>query len=207
MTITTYATLKTAVADFLNRDDLTSVVPTFIALAEADMQRKVRHWRMETRSTAQLDTQFSAIPADWIETIRFYLTSGETARLELLSHAELLDRKQRAGAINGQPYYYAMTGSQFELYPVPDGVYTGELLYFAKIPALSDAATTNWLLTDSPDAYLYVALVHAAPYLKDDARIQVWAALYQSAIDNLNAASDSARYSGTGLRMKIRNVS
>jgi hypothetical protein len=207
MTITTYATLKTAVADFLNRDDLTSVVPTFIALAEADMQRKVRHWRMETRSTAQLDTQFSAIPADWVETIRFYLTSGETARLELLSHAELLDRKQRAGAVNGQPYYYAMTGSQFELYPVPDGVYTGELLYFAKIPALSDAATTNWLLTDSPDAYLYGALVHAAPYLKDDARIQVWAALYQSAIDSLNAASDSARYSGTGLRMKIRNVS
>lgn len=207
MTIANYSQLKTAVADFLNRDDLTSVVPTFIALAEADMQRKVRHWRMETRSTAQLDTQFSAIPSDWAETIRFYLTSGETARLELLSHAELLDRKQRAGAVNGQPYYYAMTGSQFELYPVPDGVYTGELLYFAKIPALSDVATTNWLLTDSPDAYLYGALVHAAPYLKDDARIQVWAALYQSAIDNLNAASDSARYSGTGLRMKIRNVS
>ena len=39
MTITTYATLKTAIADFLNRDDLTSVIPTFIALAEADMQR------------------------------------------------------------------------------------------------------------------------------------------------------------------------
>ncbi|MGA0985124.1 MAG: phage adaptor protein, partial [Burkholderiaceae bacterium] len=61
MTIANYSQLKTAVADFLNRDDLTSVVPTFISLAEADMQRKVRHWRMETRSTAQLDTQYSAI--------------------------------------------------------------------------------------------------------------------------------------------------
>jgi hypothetical protein len=100
-----------------------------------------------------------------------------------------------------------MTGAQFELYPVPDDIYTGELLYFAKIPALSDAATTNWLLTDSPDAYLYGALVHSAPYLKDDARIQVWAALYQSAIDNLNASSDNARHSGTGLRMKIRTMS
>jgi hypothetical protein len=207
MTITTYALLKTAVADFLNRDDLTSVVPTFIALAEADMQRKVRHWRMEKRATAQLDTQFSAIPSDWVETIRFYLTTGETSRLELISQAELLDRKQAASAVVNRPRYYAMTGAQFELYPVPDDIYTGELLYFAKIPALSDAATTNWLLTDSPDAYLYGALVHSAPYLKDDARIQVWAALYQSAIDNLNAASDSARYSGTGLRMKIRNVS
>lgn len=205
MTITTYATLKTAIADFLNRDDLTSVVPTFIALAEADIQRKVRHWRMETRSTAQLDTQFSAIPSDWLETIRFYLTTGETSRLELISQAQLLDRKQADGNLSGTPAYYAMTGAQFELYPVPDGTYAGELLYFAKVPALSDSATTNWLLTNAPDAYLYGALIHSAPYLKDDARIQVWAALYQSAIDSLNDSSNDARHSGTGLRMKIRS--
>jgi hypothetical protein len=205
MTITTYATLKTAVADFLNRDDLTSVVPTFIALAEADMQRKVRHWRMETRSTAQLDTQFSAIPSDWVETIRFYLTTGETSRLELISQAEMIDRKEADSNVTGRPYYYAMTGAQFELYPVPDGLYTGELLYFGKIPALSDSATTNWLLTNAPDAYLYGALIHSAPYLKDDARIQIWAALYQSAIDSLNNSSNDARHSGTGLRMKIRS--
>lgn len=205
MTITTYATLKTAIADFLNRDDLTSVIPTFIALAEADMQRKLRHWRMETRATAQLDTQFSAIPSDWVETIRFYLTTGETSRLELISQAEMIDRKQADGNVTGRPYYYAMTGSQFELYPVPDGTYASELLYFAKIPALSDSATTNWLLTNAPDAYLYGALIHSAPYLKDDARVQVWAALYQSAIDNLNTSSNDARHSGTGLRMKIRS--
>jgi hypothetical protein len=205
MTITTYATLKTAIADFLNRDDLTSVVPTFIALAEADIQRKVRHWRMETRSTAQLDTQFSAIPSDWLETIRFYLTTGETSRLELISQAEMIDRKEADGNLSGTPAYYAMTGAQFELYPVPDGTYAGELLYFAKVPALSDSATTNWLLTNAPDAYLYGALIHSAPYLKDDARIQVWAALYQSAIDSLNDSSNDARHSGTGLRLKIRS--
>lgn len=205
MTIANYSQLKTAVADFLNRDDLTSVVPTFIALAEADMQRKVRHWRMETRSTAQLDTQFSAIPSDWVETIRFYLTTGETSRLELISQAEMIDRKEADSNVTGRPYYYAMTGAQFELYPVPDGLYTGELLYFGKIPALSDSATTNWLLTNAPDAYLYGALIHSAPYLKDDARIQIWAALYQSAIDSLNNSSNDARHSGTGLRMKIRS--
>lgn len=205
MTITTYATLKTAIADFLNRDDLTSVIPTFIALAEADIQRKLRHWRMETRSTAQLDTQYSAIPADWIESIRFYLTTGETSRLELISQAELIDRKQADGNVTGRPYYYAMTGSQFELYPVPDGLYTGELVYFGKVPTLSDSATTNWLLTHAPDVYLYGALIHSAPYLKDDARIQIWAALYQSAIDSLNDSSNDARHSGTGLRLKIRS--
>ena len=66
MAITTYTELKTAVADFLNRDDLTSVAPTFISLAETDMQRRIRHWRMEKRSTAEIDTQYSAIPADFL---------------------------------------------------------------------------------------------------------------------------------------------
>ena len=56
MPITTYTELKAAIADFLNRDDLSAVVPTFISLAEADIQRRVRHWRMEKRSTAELDT-------------------------------------------------------------------------------------------------------------------------------------------------------
>ena len=53
MSITTYSELKTAVANWLNRDDLTSVIPDFIALTEADMDRKIRHWRMEKRATVQ----------------------------------------------------------------------------------------------------------------------------------------------------------
>ena len=90
MAITTYTELKSSVADFLNRDDLTSVAPTFISLAEADMQRQVRHWRQEKRSTAQLDTQYSAIPADFVEDIRFYITSSDTSPMEKISQYQLI---------------------------------------------------------------------------------------------------------------------
>ena len=107
MAITTYAELKTAVADFLNRDDLGSVIDTFIALAETDMQRSIRHWRMEKRSTAEIDTQYSAIPADFLEVVRFYVTSGDTKPLELISQAELLDRKRKNLNTSGSPSYYA----------------------------------------------------------------------------------------------------
>ena len=51
MSITTYAELKTAIADFLNRDDLSSVVDTFIDLAEARIQREIRHYKMEETDT------------------------------------------------------------------------------------------------------------------------------------------------------------
>ena len=204
MPITTYAELKTNIADFLNRDDLTSVSSTFVSLAEADLNRQVRHWRQEKRSTAEIDTQYSAIPADMLEIIRFYTTSGDTRPLELISQSEMLDRKFRNLNTSGQPAYYAVTAGELEVYPVPDGTYTSELYYFGKTPALSDSNTSNWILEHYPDAYLYGSLIHSAPYLKDDARIQVWAALYQNAIDAINQASEKAKFGGSGRRMKIR---
>lgn len=204
MPITTYDELKAAVADFLNRDDLTNAVPNFISLAEASIQRKIRHWRQEKRSTAELDTQYSAIPADFLEAIRFYVTSNGTKPLELISQAELLDRKRKNLNTSGFPSYYAITAGEIEVYPVPDGTYDVELYYFSRVPSLSGAAPTNWLLEYFPDVYLYGALVHSAPYLKDDGRTQIWSALYQEAIDAINTSSEQAKFGGSGRRMKIR---
>lgn len=205
MAITTYAELKSSIADFLNRDDLASVTSSFISLAEADMQRKVRHWRMEKRSTAQLDTQYSAIPADFSEVIRFYVTDNGTSPLELISQADLLDLKERSRDTAGTPKFYALTAGELQVYPTPDSTYNVELYYLSRIPALSDSNTSNWLLEQYADAYLYGSLVHSAPYLKDDARIQVWAALYQNAVDAINTESERSKSGGSGLRMKIRS--
>ena len=205
MPLTTYAELQASIADTLNRDDLASVTSSFISLAEADMQRRLRHWRMEKRSTAELDTQYSAIPADFVEIIRFYVTSGDTKPLELISQAQLLDRKAKSLNTSGAPAYYALTAGEIEVYPAPDATYDVELYYLSRIPALSDSNTSNWLLDHYADAYLYGSLVHSAPYLKDDARIQVWASLYQNAIDAINTESERSKSGGSGLRMKIRS--
>ena len=204
MAITTYAELQTAIADTLNRDDLTSAIPNFITLAEADMQRRLRHWRQEKRSTAEIDTQYSAIPADFLEAIRFYITSNDTRPLELISQSELLDRKYRSANTSGKPAYYAITAGEIEVYPVPDGTYTAELYYYSQIPALSDSNTSNWVLQYFADAYLYGALVHSSFYLKDEARVQGFAALYQNALDSINAESESSKFGGSGRRMKIK---
>lgn len=205
MPITTYAELKSSITDFLNRDDLDTVAADFIALAEADMQRGLRHWRMEKRSTAEIDTQYSAIPADFLEVIRFYITSNDTRPLELISQAELLDRKYRNLNTSGKPAYYAITAGEIEVYPVPDGTYTAELYYYSTIPALSDSNASNWLLENYADCYLYGSLVHSAPYLREDARIQTWVALYKNAIDSINLESESSKFGGAGRRLKIRS--
>ena len=205
MAITTYAELQSSIADFLNRDDLTSTIPTFISLAEANFNRTVRHWRMEKRSTAIVSAQYTGLPSDFLEPLRFSITSGTTRRLELLSQAQMLDRRQDSHNVTGDPRYYAMTDGSIELLPTPAADRTLEMVYYGSPPSLSGSNTSNWLLTYYPDAYLYGALVHSAPYLADDSRIQVWASLLNNAISGINSDSESAKYGGVGLKMKARS--
>jgi hypothetical protein len=77
------------------------------------------------------------------------------------------------------------------------------MIYYGQIPPLADATPTNWLLTHHPDAYLYGSLIHAAPYLGDDQRASVWASLHQSALDAIDRESSTAKFGGSGRRMKI----
>lgn len=205
MAITTFTELKTSVADFLNREDLTAIIPTFISLAENDMQRKVRHWRGEVASAITLSAQYTDLPSDFNEVIRLYITDTETRPLELISQAELIDRKMKAGKTGGEPCFYAITAGKLEVFPVPNATYNAELYYSARFTALDDSNADNWVLTYHGDAYLYGALMHTAPYLQDDARLTVWGALYQQAIDSINRDSDKAKSSGSGLRVKIRS--
>ena len=204
MAITNYSELQSTLADFLNRDDLTAVIPTFITLAEAEFNRRLRHWRMENRATAEVDSQYSAIPADFLEPIRLHLETSNYRTLELMSQADMQSMRMRNLDTSGKPAYYALTQGEIELYPTPDATYNLEMNYYARIPALSVSNTTNWLLTYFPDAYLYGALAHSAPYLGEDARMATWAALLQSAMDGIMRESEQAKFGGTGRRIKIR---
>jgi len=205
MSITTYAELQTVIADFLDRDDQTERIKTFIQLSEAEMSRKLRHWRMENRATAEIDGQYSAIPADFLEPIRLHLETGDYKALELISQGEMQSLRMRNLDTSGKPAFYALTQGELEVYPTPDGTYNLEMNYYAKIPALTTSNTTNWVLDNYPDAYLYGSLVHSAPFLGEDARMTTWAALFQSALNGIMAESDQAKFGGSGRRMKIRS--
>lgn len=199
MAITTYAELKTAIADFLNRDDLTAVIPTFISLAEAQIARDVRHWKQEKRVTTAVDERYENLPNDWLEIKLVALTTGKM--LQTISASEMAQRREGSNA-SAEPRYIRMTADQIEFYPTPSAATDISMLYYARIPALSDTDTSNWLLTDAPDVLLYGSLLHSAPYLTDDQRAAVWGALYQSGVEKLNLESQKGRITGP-MRMGV----
>jgi hypothetical protein len=203
MSITTYAELQSSIADWLLRDDLTSVIPTFISLAEAKFNRRIRDYRMVKRATAEVDTAYFAIPSDWQENIRFQLNTSPITTLEYVTPDQAAEEKRLYNS-SGRPAFFTMIGDQFQIVPAPDSTYDAELTYYAKIPALSGSNTSNWLLEKAPDIYLYGALLEAAPYLDDDARIQVWGGLLEQSMDAIQIESDRAKTGSSSIRMRAK---
>jgi hypothetical protein len=185
---------------------LTAVIPDFITLAEAQFNRNIRHRRMVERATATLDSEYSAVPADWLESIRYQINTNPITTMEFVSPDQAAMLKGANGT-TGKPIYYTQIGQQFQVVPAPDSgsAYTGELTYYATIPALSVSNTTNWLLTDSPDLYLYGALLQAAPYLQDDQRLSTWGTLYERCLNDLKVSDERSRMATSALRMRARS--
>ena len=199
MSITTYTELKAAIADFLLRTDLTSVIPTFISLAEAQIARDLRHWKQEKRVTTSANERYENLPNDCLEIKLVSLSSGKM--LQTISSSEMASRRERNISAS-EPKYVRVTADQLEFYPTPDSSYEISMQYYGRIPALSDSEPDNWLLRDAADIMLYGSLIHSAPYLADDSRIGIWVGLYQSGVDKLNLDNYKGQTAGP-LRMGI----
>lgn len=203
MAITTYSELQSAIADWLLRDDLTSVIPSFISLAEAKFNRRIRDYRMVKRATAEVDAGYSAVPADWLQNIRFQLNTTPITTLEYVTPDQAAE--ERAFYVgNEKSKFFTMIGKQFQIIPAPDGTYDAELTYYAKIPALSDSVADNWLLDVAPDVYLYGALMEAAPYLDDQEKLGTWGNLLEQAMQALQIEQDRASVGSSSLRMRAK---
>ena len=200
MPISTYAELQTSIGDWLNRSDLTSVIPDFISLAESEFTRNLRHRKMITRSDATIDSEYTQTPDDWFQTQTLILETNPVTKLQYLT-PDALNEKRAAAVANGKPLFYTMIGTEIQVYPVPSGDYTAELVYYAKIPSLSDANTTNWMLQFAPDIYLFGSLLQSAPYLADDQRIAVWNSMYQSKVSDIEI-SDQRTTGQTSVQMQ-----
>lgn len=203
MSYTNYSDLQASVAGYLGRSDLTTQIPDFIRFAELRLGRELRTRQMLNSATAPTiaNDARTALPTDFLEIRDLFIQGNPRRPLTYLSPSAF-SREARADSI-GLPVFYTILASEFKYAPIPDTVYTLEILYYAKPTFLSTANTSNVFLANYPDALLYGALIEAEPYLINDARSQLWATLYDRAIKNISDADQSGDYSGVPLQMKI----
>jgi hypothetical protein len=200
-TITNYATLQSSIADYLNRQDLTAQIPMFIQFCEADLNTRLRCREQIVRAEATSDNEFVQLPSDWLEAINLQIVDGTSPlRFVTLDEADIIVKERRYERVAA----YSLMNGAIELVPAPSDNVDIEMIYYGKIPALSDSNTTNWLLTKAPDVYLYGALTHAAPFLVDDQRIPVFGSFYSGRVQALNDEAQKSLTSGSPLVARTR---
>ena len=200
----TYAELKTAIENYLNRSDLTSDIDTFIDNVEAELNRRLRTKDMIKRATATADSQYLSVPTDWIEAINVEITSNDFSPLFQQSIESLDVYRKSNNNSTGQPVYFAMVDDSIELAPTPDVEYTLQLTYYAKISALSDSNTSNFVSVSHPDVYLYGALKHASIFLMEDDRIPMFTQQFEKALEEMRLEEEKAAFGKGSLMMRRR---
>ena len=203
MDLSTYSGLQSAVADYLNRTDLTSQVPGFIALAEAKFNRdeRLRCRQALVRAQANLSSQFETLPGDYTEMWNIQLNTQPITVMEYVP-PQVADQIKARHWTPGKPTKFTVVGNTMELVPAPDGTYSAEMLYFSTLPTLSNTNTSNWLLQLAPDAYLYGALMESAPYLRDDDRLPMWSSSLNTILDQIRVNDQRATYNAGPLKMR-----
>jgi len=203
MALATYSDLKTTVANYLGRSDLTTQIPDFITLAELRLSRDIRTRRMLKTATATMTVNDSTVglPSDFIGIRDIFIDGTPRYTINYLSPSTF-SRDART-ATSGLPTFYTLRSNEFEFAPKPDSAYTLQMLYYFKPSALSDSNTTNEFLANYPDALLYGTLLEAEPYLYNDNRTVVWANLYNQSINSINSSDEESEYAGVPLVMSV----
>ena len=202
MALNTYTALKTAIANWLNRSDLTDeIADDFIKLTEADFNSKLRIRQMEQIDTITIDSETETVPTGFIGVRSFYILSSDTKyTLEYITPHNLFEI--RGGSRSGRPRSYTIEADneteQFRFGPSPDTTYTGYLSYYKNFEALGSSNTSNYILDKHPGIYLYGSLYHSANFLggMDPQQVQNWLSMYVAAMERCENNDKQDSYGG-----------
>lgn len=179
----TYDSLTADVQSYLERTDQSTIekIPTFIMLAEQIIASEIKFIGNLTVNTFNLTANDPVIekPARWRKTVSMSVTVGGEKMPVLLRKYEYLRAYWPNATDTAIPLYYA----DYDYYhwliaPTPDVAYAAEVLYYERIQPLDSSNQTNWFTMYAPQALLYGTLLQAMPFLKNDARVQLWQTMY-----------------------------
>lgn len=183
--------LRLAVADHVGNRNLSDVMPRLVQTAEAYLNKELRCRQMITVDTLTFTDGVSDLPYDFLEMLHVYGLNGYQMRAGSLADA------QRQGSMWSK---YSIDGSNIYI-----NGYSGDrdIEYYAKLPTLTTSpSTSNWLLADCPNVYLYAVGLEAAKFLKDVDLAQATKLLLDGAMSELRVGDERARWANSVVRVQ-----
>jgi hypothetical protein len=190
MSISSYSELQTALTNYTHRADLTSRIPEFIQMGEADLNARLRTKDQEDTASSSMSTSTNtlALPAGFLEAQRLEYTS-DLEEITFVASPLLI-----ADTGTGQPGFYTIRDSNMVFEVTPNSAYAVKLYYRKKYDIATDL--TNWLLTNYPNLYLYSAMVHAMLYIANDSRASAFRVYLDNEIELVKRSEARKRSSG-----------
>jgi hypothetical protein len=176
MTIASYTDLLNRVESLTDRDDLDTHFPTFVQLTEARLNRLLEDPEMEVTSTATASGDSTLLPADFGSMVSVSTGDGRLAATGPVEFAAY------DSTVTGTPRHYVIRDGAISFWP-GNGTAIITMVYRRRLPPLTAAAPSNWLLLLAPDLYLYGVLMQAYLWDHDEDR----AGAYKSAMDEATA--------------------
>lgn len=175
-----FGTLKADIASYLQRDDLTAVIPTFTNYTTSRLNRILRVPQMESRDSRTITAEYANLPADFLEIIG--IKDSENRELRYLARPQFSTVVARNARLDVP--IFCIEDYQFRFWPTPSvsSPLVVTILYYEELAQLVNDSDENWLLNVYPDAYLYGALMHAGMYLKDAAMTTMARELFEAAV-------------------------
>lgn len=203
----------------LNRTDLTAAIPDFISRAEARFRRDLRDW-LTTNLTATNVTADYVLPVTVQEVLSVNYADGANGAhnfgLDLVTreaYQQWMELQSDIVATAGQLAYVDVdqdaNTTTLRFWP-PAGstnpIANLRIEIVKVLPSLSATQTTNALLRDAPDLYLYGALVEAGSYLQHDERVAQWDQRVTSGIRALRIVGERRKFGGAPRPRKLAQV-
>lgn len=197
MTIATFSELSTEIGEWLDRDDLTPRIPTFIRLVESRLNRLLEDPGMEVSASLTSSGGSITLPADYGEMVSIgtpYQTLKQATPADFAAFNN----------VSAPPRWYSITEGEIQF--APNAAANITLIYRRRIPGLTSANPTNWLLALAPDAYLWGSLVMASAFLVEDQRAVGWKGLFDEAIAELQVDAQKRRWGAGPIAPRTRRT-
>ena len=212
MALANYTGLKAAIQSWstLTGSAYTGVVDDIIGLCESRIFYgddelgcdPLRVRAMESSTDITVDGQEEALPTGFLESRRLFLNTSKKEDLPYYPPDRFWQSQAASNNSTGQPVLYTIEGENLVFAPSPDATYVAKMLSYNKLTGLSDNNPTNWIITNTPQVYLYGCLLEQAIFDKNDQDIVKHGALFKGAINAINRQDKKAKHSGSVLTQK-----
>jgi len=162
MAISNYGELKSELSAYLFHQRLANRYDNCTQLFETAVNSRLRVLPMEASVLLTTTSGDVALPTDYItwRTVRpTVATITAPSSLPPYKELEYVHPAYLPPVGRGFDRLFTIEGNTFKVRPVDDRADAYELHYYGKVPTVVGAnATTNWLLTEYPNAYLFGVL-------------------------------------------------